>query len=148
MYCVSKLLGTADPDADNSDGQAASRRKFEFGEANMLNRLGGREPTALAPGVQNTRQTSECKRSSIVAAETWCDSMKVLYGLPILLSAIPRLAAIARILGEGTIGVFADHPDHIRALEQVDSASWPGQVPVWVNIGKFECSKNRDKASV
>lgn len=54
--------------------------------------------------------------------------------MPVSLSAIPRLAAIARLLGEGTIGVFSDHPSHINALDQVDGATWPGQIPVWVNI--------------
>lgn len=57
-----------------------------------------------------------------------------MYGLPVAPSAIPRLARIARTLGEGTIGVFTDHPSHIEALEKIDDASWPGQIPVWVNI--------------
>lgn len=60
--------------------------------------------------------------------------MKVLYGLPVSPSAIPRLGAVARILGEGTIGVFTDHPSHIEVLNQVDVGSWPGRIPVWVNI--------------
>ena len=38
------------------------------------------------------------------------------------------------MLGEDTIGVFTDHPDHIELLAQVDNESWPGRIPVWVNI--------------
>jgi D-serine ammonia-lyase len=38
------------------------------------------------------------------------------------------------MLGEGTIAVFADHPSHIQLLEAVDAATWPGKIPVWVNI--------------
>ncbi|KAK3704510.1 hypothetical protein LTR37_013793 [Vermiconidia calcicola] len=60
--------------------------------------------------------------------------VNVLYGLPILVSAIPRLAAVARLLGEGRIGVFTDHPSHIKMLDQVDGTVWPGRIPVWVNI--------------
>ena len=60
--------------------------------------------------------------------------LQIIYGLPVSLSAIPRLSTIARQLGPGTISVFADHPDHIRALEKVDAAAWPGKIPVWVNI--------------
>ena len=65
---------------------------------------------------------------------TSINTMKVLYGLPVLLSAIPRLGAVARILGDHTIGLFTDHPSHIEALDQVDADSWPGTIPVWVNI--------------
>ncbi|EMD00182.1 hypothetical protein BAUCODRAFT_45077, partial [Baudoinia panamericana UAMH 10762] len=58
----------------------------------------------------------------------------VLYGVPVTPSSIPRLASIVRALGEGTVGVFIDHPSHTTALEQVDAAIWPGQIPVWINI--------------
>ena len=58
----------------------------------------------------------------------------MLYGLPVPPSAIPRLAYISRLLGEGTVGLFTDHPSHIRALDQVDDVLWPGKIPVWVNI--------------
>ncbi|KAK4612812.1 D-serine dehydratase [Fulvia fulva] len=53
------------------------------------------------------------------------DDVNVLYGLPLPPSAVPRLAAIARILGKGTVGLFADHPAHIKVL---------AEIPVWVNI--------------
>ena len=58
----------------------------------------------------------------------------MLYGLPVVPSAIPRLSAVARILGEGTVGLFTDHPSHIQALDQVSAEAWPGSIPVWVNI--------------
>jgi len=32
------------------------------------------------------------------------------------------------------VGIFVDHPSHIKVLETVDDQSWPGQIPVWVNI--------------
>lgn len=60
--------------------------------------------------------------------------VNVLYGLPVAQSAIPRLAAVARQLGAGAVSVFADHPAHVQALGKVDAASWPGQIPIWVNI--------------
>lgn len=60
--------------------------------------------------------------------------VSVLYGLPVSPSAIPRLATIARILGSGTVGLFVDHPDHIKVLEQVNDHVWPGKIPVWVNV--------------
>lgn len=62
------------------------------------------------------------------------DIPKVLHGLPITPSVIPRLADVARMLGEGSISVFADHPAHIDILDQIDVASWPGKIPVWVLI--------------
>ena len=49
-------------------------------------------------------------------------------------SAIPRLAAVARLLGEKTVGVFTDHPSHIKALDDFEDTLWPGTIPVWVNI--------------
>lgn len=49
-------------------------------------------------------------------------------------SAIPRLATIAKLLGEGTISVFVDHPSHIDEIDRIDPASWPGKIPVWVLI--------------
>lgn len=49
-------------------------------------------------------------------------------------SAIPRLAAVARILGPNTISLFVDHPDHVRTLENVSEETWPGQIPVFVKI--------------
>lgn len=60
--------------------------------------------------------------------------ISILYGLPVAPSAIPRLAAIARDLGEGTVGLFVDHPSHVKFLEEVDEATWPGRIPVYVNI--------------
>lgn len=53
--------------------------------------------------------------------------------MPITLSAIPRLSRAARDLGEGAIGLFVDHPDHIEALKK-HASQWPGPIPVWVNI--------------
>ncbi|KAK5126321.1 hypothetical protein LTR85_010557 [Meristemomyces frigidus] len=60
--------------------------------------------------------------------------VNILYGLPVSPSSISRLAAVARALGEGSVGLFIDHPSHVKILEQVDPSAWPGQIPVWVNI--------------
>jgi D-serine deaminase-like pyridoxal phosphate-dependent protein len=60
--------------------------------------------------------------------------VNVLYGLPLAPSAVPRLAAIARSLGDGSIGVFVDHPAHVKLLDELEDAAWPGKIPVWVNI--------------
>lgn len=60
--------------------------------------------------------------------------VSVLYGLPLAPSAIPRLAAISRMLGEGTVGLFVDHPAHIQMLEQVPTTTWPGAIPLFVTI--------------
>lgn len=68
----------------------------------------------------------ECKRQD--------KDVNVLYGVPLSPSSIPRLAAIARILGEGTVGVFVDHPTHVKLLEQVAEEEWPGLIPIWVQI--------------
>lgn len=32
------------------------------------------------------------------------------------------------------MGLFVDHPAHIKVLEEVDEAAWPGKIPVYVNI--------------
>lgn len=56
------------------------------------------------------------------------------YGLPIAPSRITRLAAVAKVLGEGSIGLFVDSPDHIAFLSKVDDATWPGLIPVMVKI--------------
>ena len=58
----------------------------------------------------------------------------MIYGLPVATSSIPRLGAIARILGSNTISLFVDHPDHVRLLESVTEETWPGRIPVFVKI--------------
>ena len=59
---------------------------------------------------------------------------QVVYGIPIAKSAIPRLAAVARILGPDSISLFIDHPDHVRMLEAIPQDSWPGRIPVFIKI--------------
>ncbi|KAK3071430.1 hypothetical protein LTR53_008634 [Teratosphaeriaceae sp. CCFEE 6253] len=59
---------------------------------------------------------------------------EVLYGIPVPPSTLPRLAVVARALGENAVGLFVDHPAHIKLLDEADSISWPGRVPIWVNI--------------
>lgn len=54
--------------------------------------------------------------------------------MPIAQSAIPRLGAVAHILGENSISLFVDHPDHVRMLEAVPAEAWPGKIPVFVKI--------------
>ena len=44
---------------------------------------------------------------------------QVVYGIPIAKSAIPRLGAVARILGAESISLFVDHPDHTKMLEAI-----------------------------
>jgi D-serine ammonia-lyase len=58
---------------------------------------------------------------------------QILYGLPVSPSAIPRLSAISTLLGDGSVGVFVDHPEHVKVLEN-SASSWSGSIPVWVNI--------------
>ncbi|CZT18670.1 related to alanine racemase [Ramularia collo-cygni] len=74
----------------------------------------------LAPWLQ------ECKSQG--------KAISILYGIPVAPSFIPRLAAIARSLGEGSVGLFVDHPSHVKLLEDIDEATWPGKIPVHVNI--------------
>lgn len=62
------------------------------------------------------------------------DVCQILYGLPISPSAVPRLAAVVRTLGQGTVGLFVDHPQHVKLLDVVPESEWPGEVPIWVNI--------------
>lgn len=57
-----------------------------------------------------------------------------MYGIPLGRSTIPRLATLARALGTGSIGCFIDHPDQVKGLDEVNDATWPGQIPVFVNI--------------
>lgn len=54
--------------------------------------------------------------------------------MPIAPSHIPRLAAVARILGEGSVGLFVDNPEHIEHLSGLDNETWPGLIPVMVKI--------------
>lgn len=58
---------------------------------------------------------------------------QVLYGLPISLSHIPRLARIARLLGKDTIGLFIDHPAQLQALDHVDESFWV-RIPTKANL--------------
>ncbi|KAG9677079.1 hypothetical protein KCV03_g10313, partial [Aureobasidium melanogenum] len=61
-------------------------------------------------------------------------SINVLYGLPVAFSHIPRLAAIARVLGEGAVGLFVDHPRQVEQLASLGDSSWPGCVPLYIKI--------------
>ncbi|KAF2717215.1 hypothetical protein K431DRAFT_233629 [Polychaeton citri CBS 116435] len=61
-------------------------------------------------------------------------SVNVLFGLPVSPSSIPRLANVARILGDGSVGVFVDHPTHVKLLDAVPAEAWPGKIPAWINI--------------
>ncbi|KAL6870359.1 putative serine dehydratase domain-containing protein [Trichoderma novae-zelandiae] len=45
------------------------------------------------------------------------------YGLPISKGAVPRLAAIARVLGEGSISVLLDDPAQLAAAAELQKAS-------------------------
>lgn len=58
----------------------------------------------------------------------------MLYGVPVTPSSIPRLAPVVRALGHGSIGLFVDHPLHIKLLNQIPISTWPGQIHVWINI--------------
>ncbi|KAI2913173.1 hypothetical protein CBS147343_9639 [Aspergillus niger] len=44
--------------------------------------------------------------------------VNVLYGIPLVPSQVPRLAALARELGEGSISVMIDHPDQVQYLTE------------------------------
>ncbi|TKA42623.1 hypothetical protein B0A54_07466 [Friedmanniomyces endolithicus] len=74
-------------------------------------------------------------RAHVKTHKACSGSNKVLHGIPITSSALPRLSAVARALGDGSVGLFVDHPAHIKLLDASASASdWPGQIPVWMNI--------------
>ena len=60
--------------------------------------------------------------------------MKVLYGLPVAPSYIPRLAAVSRVLGKGSVGLFVDNLEHIQRISQLDESIWPGRIPIMVKI--------------
>ncbi|GKZ26868.1 hypothetical protein AbraIFM66951_003847 [Aspergillus brasiliensis] len=45
--------------------------------------------------------------------------VNVLYGIPLVPSQVPRLAALARELGEGSISVMIDHPDQVPYLAEL-----------------------------
>ncbi|TIA84705.1 hypothetical protein D6C76_01582 [Aureobasidium pullulans] len=58
----------------------------------------------------------------------------ILYGLPVAVSHIPRLAAIAKVLGEGAVGLFVDHPEQIKHLAKLDESVWPSTIPLFIKI--------------
>lgn len=60
--------------------------------------------------------------------------ISILYGLPVSPSSIPRLATIARVLGDGAVGLFVDHSAHIRLIDNIGDDVWPGKIPVWTQI--------------
>ena len=62
------------------------------------------------------------------------DENKVLYGVPLAPSHIPRLAAVSRLLGPQSVGVFIDHPDQLQSLLNTDTTVWPGRIPIFIKI--------------
>ncbi|KAI9926228.1 hypothetical protein MW887_004691 [Aspergillus wentii] len=62
--------------------------------------------------------------------------INVLYGIPLVPSQVPRLATLARELGEKSITVMIDHPDQLNYLEKFHSiAGFPACTFVKVDAG-------------
>lgn len=62
--------------------------------------------------------------------------VNVLYGIPLVPSQVPRLATLARTLGEDSISVMIDHPDQIAFLKHFHTlAGIPAGVFVKVDTG-------------
>nr|OQO19209.1 hypothetical protein B0A51_13190 [Rachicladosporium sp. CCFEE 5018] len=61
-------------------------------------------------------------------------SINIIYGLPVSASSIPRLGAVVRQLGEGSVSLFVDHKDHVALLDSVTNEAWPGKTPVFVKV--------------
>jgi D-serine deaminase-like pyridoxal phosphate-dependent protein len=38
------------------------------------------------------------------------------------------------VLGEGTVGLFVDHPQQVENLSSVDDSIWPGRIPLFIKI--------------
>jgi D-serine deaminase-like pyridoxal phosphate-dependent protein len=54
--------------------------------------------------------------------------------LPVAASHIPRLAAVASVLGEGAVGLFVDHPTQVKHLSNLKDSVWPGKIPVFIKL--------------
>ena len=54
--------------------------------------------------------------------------------MPIAPSHVPRLAAVSRLLGPESVGLFVDHPEQLKTLVQIDEAVWPSKIPIFVKI--------------
>lgn len=54
--------------------------------------------------------------------------------MPVAPSAVPRLGAIARILGADSVMLLVDHADQIRTLSAFPDDAWPGKIPVMTKI--------------
>ena len=59
--------------------------------------------------------------------------VNMLYGFPIYSSAVPRLAAVARTLGDGCVSVIVDHPGQVEVAQEVAAAAGV-KVNVFVKI--------------
>lgn len=62
--------------------------------------------------------------------------INILYGIPLIPSQIPRLANLARNLGEDSISIMIDHPDQVAYLKTfADRTGFPACVFVKVDTG-------------
>ena len=62
--------------------------------------------------------------------------INVLYGVPLGPSLVPRLAAVARQLGEGSVSAMIDHPDQLRSLLSFKAqAGFPALVFLKTDLG-------------
>ena len=41
---------------------------------------------------------------------------------------------MTRVLGQGSVGLFVDNPDHVKRISELADSTWPGRVPVVVKI--------------
>ncbi|KAI5204731.1 hypothetical protein E4T39_03384 [Aureobasidium subglaciale] len=88
----------------------------------------------LAPIRRNCKAMLEATRTLGFGFRAHVKTHKILYGLPVAVSHIPRLAAIARVLGEGVVGLFVDHPAQVKHLAALDESTWPGAIPLFIKI--------------
>ena len=66
----------------------------------------------------------------------WLRFEKVLYGIPLPGSQIPRLARIGKKLGAGSVSVLIDHPAQLMALTGFkDAAGFPAGVFIKIDTG-------------
>jgi D-serine deaminase-like pyridoxal phosphate-dependent protein len=62
------------------------------------------------------------------------DIIKILYGLPVSPSSLPRLAQLSHALGgPWTLSLLIDHPDALDFICQ-SHALWPGPIPLFIKI--------------
>lgn len=94
----------------------------------------GEDPATPANIIVSTLKEAEKTMPLLQEFQSKGRKVNVLYAFPVYPSVIPRLAAISKTLGPGSVSVMVDHPDQVPLLATLTAQSGGHQPLVFLKI--------------